>query len=160
MHFGPLEIVAAQPTAVTLNLLFPLARCPLRARARGRSPSPPHPLAPSRRYSTAEADKAVPAPPSTNPIHSPPPRSLSSLLCRPNAIAVSSPCSWPQASPVLGRKSRRTAVLFSVDFNHWSKLGGPRASPSSSSPRTSSPSAVVCRYSGPSPASPTSSSNS
>ena len=63
MHFGPLEIVAAQPTAVTLNLLFPLARCHLRARARGRSLSPPHPLAPSRRYSTAEADKAVPAPP-------------------------------------------------------------------------------------------------
>ena len=48
MHFGPLEIVAAQPSAVTLNLLFPLARCPLRAHARGRSPSPLHPLAPSR----------------------------------------------------------------------------------------------------------------
>ena len=79
MHFGPLEIVAAQPTAVTLNLLFPLARCHLRARARGRSPSPPHPLAPSRRYSTTEADKAVPEPPSTNPIHSLPPRWISLL---------------------------------------------------------------------------------
>ncbi|XBI09108.1 hypothetical protein VPH35_136741 [Triticum aestivum] len=29
--------------------------------------------------------------------------------------------------------SRGSSVLFSVDFNHWTKPGGPRASPSGSS---------------------------
>ena len=50
------------------------------------------------------------------------------------AVAVPSWSPWPWSSPSYDKMPRGTAVLFSVDFNHRSKLGGPRASSSSSSP--------------------------
>uniref|UniRef100_A0A8R7TH76 Uncharacterized protein n=1 Tax=Triticum urartu TaxID=4572 RepID=A0A8R7TH76_TRIUA len=57
--------------------------------------------------------------------------------------------------PLEGAQELRLDVLYLHDNTH--EQGRTVRSPSSSSPRTSSPSAVICRYSGPFPATPTTS---